>query len=114
MSVLTCAAGSCVPTDSNCVNTKPPTNTPTTVTIADWQCSTLTGGDYAKKCVGTCKAGYAPLQNEDPAAHCDRYTGKWQVTGGCVEKSCSSIPDFTPPAGKGQGCCIILPACLLL
>uniref|UniRef100_A0A383VQS1 Sushi domain-containing protein n=1 Tax=Tetradesmus obliquus TaxID=3088 RepID=A0A383VQS1_TETOB len=92
--------GSCVPTPSNCVNTEPPKNTPTTSSIGSWDCKTLTGGDYAKQCTGTCLSGYAPLQNEDPAAHCDRYTGKWQVTGGCVEKACTSIPDLANPTGS--------------
>jgi hypothetical protein len=96
--VLT-AAGTCEPTPNNCVNTQPPT---ITVNVADWQCATLTGGDYAKRCVGTCSSGYTPLQGEDPAAHCNRYSGKWEVTGGCVQKACTSIPAFPPPAGETQ------------
>ncbi|KAF6256422.1 hypothetical protein COO60DRAFT_1529623 [Scenedesmus sp. NREL 46B-D3] len=70
--------GTCQPTAENCVNTEPPTRSGTK---NGWRCTPHVGGDYAKRCVGTCAASHTPLQGEDPAAHCNRYNGKWEFTG---------------------------------
>jgi hypothetical protein len=66
----------------------------------DWRCITIAVGDYAKRCLGACSNNWKPANGENPAAHCNRYSGKWEVTGICVEPSCSATPDFPAPSSK--------------